>query len=160
MQPPYNPQSPNPNNQPQQPTNYPQWPNQHQESGYAPHGQPANPYQANHQQWNNSQQPPLNSYSYQQQWMDQERFRAAMTRSYLTPAIITLILYFVFWLPGLIVNIVYFVSAQETKRQSGGRAPEGYGCLLAMLLVWTIIPIAFIGLFFMASLVTAVAGTP
>ncbi len=35
--------------------------------------------------------------------------QAAATRSYTTPAVITLVLYFVLWLPGLIANIVYLV---------------------------------------------------
>lgn len=76
-----------------------------------------------------------------QQWVDAERQRAAAVRSYTTPAIITLVLYFVFWLPGLIANIVYWNDARKTE-QLIGRAPEGKGCLTALLVVFIILPVA------------------
>ena len=69
-----------------------------------------------------------------QQWIEIERQRAAAGRSYTTPAIITLVLYCVLWLPGLIANIVYWLEARKTE-QLIGRAPEGKGCLTAMLVV-------------------------
>lgn len=76
-----------------------------------------------------------------QAWVDMERWRAAATRSYVTPAIVALILYFCCYFPGLIVNIVYLVAAWDTRQQVK-RAPEGLGCLVALLLVCGIGPIA------------------
>jgi hypothetical protein len=52
-----------------------------------------------------SQPPYLPSYKPEHDYARQ----AAATRSYTTPAVITLVLYFVLWLPGLIANIVYLV---------------------------------------------------
>ncbi len=78
-----------------------------------------------------------------QAWIEAERQRAAVGRSYTTPAIITLVLYFVLWLPGFIANIVYLVDAQKTE-QLIGRAPEGKGCLTAMLIVFILVPLALV----------------
>lgn len=64
-----------------------------------------------------------------------ERRRAAAVRDYTTPAIITLVLYFVMWLPGLIANIIYFMQASEDEKLTG-HPPQGKGCLLALLIVW------------------------
>ena len=76
-----------------------------------------------------------------QAWVDVERWRAAATRSYVTPAIITLVLYFCCYLPGLVANLAYLVAALDTRQQVR-RAPEGLGCLVALLLICGIGPIA------------------
>jgi hypothetical protein len=67
---------------------------------------------------------------------EDERYRwmVANMRSFTTPAVITMILYFVFWLPGLIVNLVYLNEARALQRQTG-REPDGKGCLVALLVV-------------------------
>ena len=70
---------------------------------------------------------------------EEHRRIAAASRSFTTPAIITLILYFVFWVPGLIANIVYWREANNVQTITG-RAPEGKGCLVAMLVVMIVIP--------------------
>ena len=57
------------------------------------------------------------------------------TKSFTTPAIITLVLYFVFWIRGLIANIVYYNEANSIQKRTG-REPEGKGCLLALLIVF------------------------
>lgn len=57
------------------------------------------------------------------------------TKSFTTPAIITLVLYFVFWIPGFIANIVYYNEANSIQKRTG-REPEGKGCLLALLIVF------------------------
>ncbi len=77
-----------------------------------------------------------------------ERWRAAVARNYVTPAVITLILYLVFWLPGLVVNLVYLSHAGQDERASGV-APEGKGCLTALLWVFGILPVGASVLFFM-----------
>ncbi len=75
---------------------------------------------------------------------DFRRFGAA-TRSFTTPAIITLVLYFVMWLPGFIANIVYWEEASNVQRITG-RSPEGKGCLAALFWVFTIFPaVMFLG---------------
>jgi hypothetical protein len=70
-------------------------------------------------------------------------------KSFTTPAVITMVLYIVLWLPGLIANILYLNEAKGVQRRTG-REPEGMGCLWALLIVFTILPIlgvcAFIGL--------------
>jgi hypothetical protein len=104
--------------------------------------QPTPPSQSA-QQWIPPESPP------QPQWMapqpyatDYDTFRriSAEQKSFTTPAIITLVLYFVLWLPGLIANIVYLNEANNVQRLSG-RAPEGKGCLIAMLIVFVGLPV-------------------
>lgn len=60
------------------------------------------------------------------------RLMGAYNRSFTTPAVITLVLYFVLWIPGLIANIFYLIEANKVERLTG-ETPEGKGCLLAML---------------------------
>ncbi len=67
-------------------------------------------------------------------------------KSFTTPAVITLVLYVVLWLPGLIANIVYWLEAKRVEEETG-RAPDGKGCLVAMLWVLSIVPAAFLILF-------------
>ena len=69
-----------------------------------------------------------------------ERRRAAIARSYTTPAIITLVLYFIFWLPGAIANLVYLSQARNDRRLTGHQA-DGHGCLVALAIVFVALPI-------------------
>ena len=69
-----------------------------------------------------------------------ERRRAAAARSYVTPAVLTLVLYCVLWLPGLVANIVYLQAASGDEKLVG-QAPEGKGCLSAMLWASWIVPV-------------------
>lgn len=69
-----------------------------------------------------------------------ERRRAAVTRDYTTPAVITLILYFILWLPGAVANVVYYLQARNDEALAG-TAPQGKGCLLALLIVFLILPL-------------------
>ncbi len=57
------------------------------------------------------------------------------SKSFTTPAIFTLILYFFGWVPGLIANIVYFNEANAIQKRTG-KEPEGKGCLLALLILF------------------------
>ena len=66
--------------------------------------------------------------------VDYERQRAAATRDYTTPAVVTLILYFICWLPGVIANIIYFFQARQDEA-TVGREPQGKGCLLWLFIV-------------------------
>lgn len=69
-----------------------------------------------------------------------ERRRAAAARDYTTPAVLTLVLYFVMWLPGLIANIIYYLQATEDERLTG-HPPQGKGCLVALLVFWVGVPL-------------------
>jgi hypothetical protein len=66
--------------------------------------------------------------------VEYERQRAAAVRDYTTPAVVTLILYFVCWLPGIVANIIYYLQAQKDEALIG-RAPQGKGCLIWLLIV-------------------------
>lgn len=96
-----------------------------------------------------AQQPPMNQY---QQWQVQAQF----TKSYTTPAIITLVLYIFLWIPGLIANIIYLLEANKTKKITGTN-PDGYGCLIAMLCV-VAVPAALFGIFVMFLLFVGAIG--
>ena len=67
-----------------------------------------------------------------------------MPRDYTRAATLTLILYFLGYLPGLVVNIINLLSAVSTKN-SYGHAP-GLGCLAWLLVVCGIGPVALFGL--------------
>ena len=55
-------------------------------------------------------------------------------RSYLGNAVLTMVLYCFLFLPGLIANVAFWQSARR-YREATGVAPEGYGCLTALLVV-------------------------
>jgi hypothetical protein len=86
--------------------------------------------------------------------IDYERERAAATRDYTTPAVITLILYFVCWLPGIIANIIYYLQARQDEALVG-REPQGKGCLLWLLIVMNGLAVVGIGLYCMLFVVSA-----
>jgi hypothetical protein len=74
-------------------------------------------------------------------WVAQNRAAVASMRDYTTPAVITLVLYWVFWLPGLITNLVYWARARA-DRNITGIAPGGMGCLVALFWVLGVLPVA------------------
>ncbi len=78
---------------------------------------------------------------------EEARFQGAASKSFTTPAIITLVLYFVLWIPGLIANVVYLLEASNVQRVTG-RAPEGKGCLVALLVVFIVLPVLGFCVFF------------
>lgn len=61
-------------------------------------------------------------------------YAPAPERSFVTPAIITLILYWILWLPGLIANI-YYLSEARKAQNTPGQVVTGVGCLWALLIV-------------------------
>lgn len=92
--------------------------------------------------------------------IDYERERAAATRDYTTPAVITLILYFVCWLPGIIANIIYYLQAQNDEALIG-RSPQGKGCLLWLLIVmnaFIILGVLFYCVFFVFGIAASATG--
>ena len=60
-----------------------------------------------------------------------ERTLARM-KSYTLNAVLTFVLYWLFWLPGLIVNYVYYREAKRMEQKAGQSLP-GVGCLSVML---------------------------
>lgn len=66
--------------------------------------------------------------------------------SFTSKAILTLVLYFVLYIPGLIANIVFWNEARNVQARTG-RAPEGKGCLTAMLIM-QLVGLILSGLFF------------
>jgi hypothetical protein len=89
--------------------------------------------------------------------------QSAALRSYVTPAVITLVLYFVLWIPGLIANIVYLNAANEDRHMSGIE-PQGRGCLIVLLGVFIGLPLlavaGCVGLTALGAGIGAIAGTP
>jgi hypothetical protein len=69
---------------------------------------------------------------------DHYRLMGAYSRSFTGSAVLTLVLYLFLWLPGLIANIVFLKEANKVE-QLTGKAPEGKGCLLAMLVFFTLL---------------------
>lgn len=88
--------------------------------------------------------------------MEAHRRMMMSSKSFTTPAIITLVLYCVLWLPGLIANIVYWREAKTVERVTG-HSPEGKGCLVAMLWVFIVLPLIGGGLFIVIAIIAAIA---
>lgn len=61
-------------------------------------------------------------------------YAAPSEKSYVTPALITLILYWLLWLPGLIANIYYLSDARKAQN-TPGQVVTGVGCLWALLIL-------------------------
>ena len=78
--------------------------------------------------------------------------QSTVTKNYTKPAILTLVLYCLLWLPGCIVNIIYLRKAQVTKRMTGVQ-PGGYGCLLTLFIVCGALPLVFSILFALLALI-------
>ncbi len=70
---------------------------------------------------------------------DQDELRVALARdkSYTTSAFITLVAYWLAWLPGLVLNVVWLREARANERIAGHSLP-GVGCL-RWLLIWNVI---------------------
>ena len=75
----------------------------------------------------------------------------AAERSFLTEAIVVLVCYLIFWFPGLIANIVFLREAQQVERATS-RSPSGKGCLVALLVIFGLLPALSFCLFFFVAL--------
>ena len=62
--------------------------------------------------------------------LDMER-AIARTKSYTGTAILALVLYWLFWPAGFIVNYIYMQEAKRMERVAGQSLP-GQGCLIAL----------------------------
>lgn len=78
--------------------------------------------------------------------------RAPEPPSYLMAAVVTCIGYFVFWVPGFILNVYFMDAARRTKRESG-REPSGLAALRALLILFVYVPLAMAAAFTMLVIV-------
>ena len=69
----------------------------------------------------------------------------AQPPSFTTKAVVTFLIYFIFWLPGLIVNIL-FLNEAKTEEGRWGQSLSGVGCLSFML--WAQIAVVALFVFF------------
>lgn len=56
----------------------------------------------------------------------------ARAKSYTSAAVLTFFLYLLFWIPGIIVNMIYLAEAKRMEKTAGVSLP-GVGCLFWML---------------------------
>jgi len=73
---------------------------------------------------------------------DAEQVFARM-KSYTGSAVLVFFLYYLFWLPGLIVNFIFYNEAKRMERTAGQSLP-GVGCLTAML--WFNVVVVVVGI--------------
>ncbi len=79
-----------------------------------------------------------------------EARRAALSRSYATPAVVTMVLYLCLWLPGLVANLLYLRAARADAILAR-RTPHGYDALRWLLVICGILPATFALILFIAS---------
>jgi hypothetical protein len=68
---------------------------------------------------------------------------AVPQQDYTTAAIMTLILYFVGFIPGLVVNLLVLFKARQEEALTGV-TPVGMGCLTSLFLFFVILPFFFL----------------
>ncbi len=64
--------------------------------------------------------------------------------SFLMASAITFVGYFLFWVPGLILNVYFLDGARRVAREAG-REPAGLGVLRALLILFVYLPLAIVG---------------
>ncbi len=72
----------------------------------------------------------------------------AQSKSFVSAAVITFILYIFFYIPGLIANWLYYQDAKRTERVAGRSLP-GTGCLTFLLfsnVIWVVLICAFLAM--------------
>lgn len=77
----------------------------------------------------------------------------ARQRSFIGAAIVTFVLTWFFWLPGLIANLLFLREARKVQGRAGEKL-SGVGCLWALLIVNGIIPLILLIVFLRATLGT------
>jgi hypothetical protein len=89
---------------------------------------------------------------YQPQWTP-----APQPPSFTNKAVGTFLLYLLFWLPGLIVNVIYLREAIDLKKRMGGFKAPGYTAL--WVLFWLgMSPVFAVMLLFVSIAVLTIAG--
>ena len=103
-------------------------------NNYPQNGQPHYYYPQGTQQY--QQCPPYSQNM--QQWPNQDLLIQALTPDYTGKAIAVFILYLFGYLPGLICNIIFLVSASSMKKQFG-QAPRGMSLLIILLILGIVV---------------------
>jgi hypothetical protein len=67
----------------------------------------------------------------------------AAQKTYGTKAFFVWFLYWLGWLPGVVMNLVYLSEANGIKRQTGV-SPSGHGCLVVLFLLHVVLPLFLI----------------
>jgi hypothetical protein len=75
--------------------------------------------------------------------------------SFLMASVVTFMGYFVFWIPGLILNAYFLDGARRVARETG-REPAGLGMLRALLVLFVYVPLTLLGIVTMLIVVGAV----
>lgn len=81
--------------------------------------------------------------------------RPAEPPSFLAASVVTLVGYFLFWIPGLVLN-AYFLDAARRAARETGRDPAGLGALRALLILFVYVPLATVGAITMLIIIAAV----
>jgi predicted Ser/Thr protein kinase len=68
---------------------------------------------------------------------------AARERRFVAPAVATFLAYFLFWVPGVILNWEYLREAKRVRRLRGS-PPAGHDALQAMMVLFTWVPIGVV----------------
>ena len=85
---------------------------------------------------------------------ERRRLETSEERSFVLPALLTLVGYVLFWVPGAILNWHFLEDARKAERDTG-HAPRGMGALRALL--WLFVYLPLIGL--AAAVLLGVLGT-
>lgn len=64
-------------------------------------------------------------------------------KDFIVESIVTLILYWLFWFPGLIANI-FFLNSANQQRRVVGEGSSGYVCLWILLIFNVVVPIIMV----------------
>lgn len=64
-------------------------------------------------------------------------------QDYTVAAVVTLVLYFIGYVPGLIVNLLMWDKARQ-ERSATGITPTGMGCLSSLLILFAVVPFIFV----------------
>ena len=71
---------------------------------------------------------------FQQQPPQQVYVQTPQRKDYIVEAIITFVLYWLFWIPGFIANI-FFLNSANQQRKEVGEGSSGFVCLWILLII-------------------------
>ena len=71
---------------------------------------------------------------------DSESATPVHGENYTRYAVLALVLYFALWVPGFLFNTVYLARALGERRETG-KSPEGFGCLIALIIAGLGVPV-------------------
>jgi len=71
-------------------------------------------------------------------------FRRPAPPSFVSQAVIAFLAYFMGWIPGVILNVIFWADARRLKRETG-QEPEGWTALTVMIWVFIVMPLAVFG---------------